>query len=61
MGRKESVCAGGFCGSAVSLGVCGWTLSSVSRKREGGSHQRGGQETLTGLTSCSSHDGQPDK
>lgn len=27
---------------------------------KGGSHQRAGQETLTGLTSCNSPDGRPD-
>ncbi|CAL8362562.1 unnamed protein product [Arctogadus glacialis] len=28
---------------------------------KGGSHQKGGQETLTGLTSCGAPDGGPDR
>lgn len=57
--REEDVCVRGVCGTTAAWCVCVDGLCPQFPGK-GGSHQRGGRETLTGLTSCSSPDGWPD-
>lgn len=59
--RGRCVCALGVFVALQLLGVCVCVDGLCPLfPGKGGSHQRGGQETLTELTSCSSPDGRPD-
>lgn len=58
---EKNVCVRDVCGATAAWCVCVCVDGLCPQfPGKGGSHRRGGQETLTGLTSCSSPDGRPD-
>lgn len=58
---EEDVCVLGVFVALQLLGLCVCVDGLCPQfPGKGGSHQKAGQETLTGLPSCSSPDGQPD-